>query len=159
MKTSSILAKLKVLVLVMFMLGCVAASAEKPKYVGANYTNSKSYAVRNVRYYLKDKQQAKHHKEQGSASWYCCYGKGAKTADGSLYSKHSMTAAHKTLPFGSLVKVTNTRNGKSVTVEINDRGPFSKGRVIDLTPAAFAAIESKSLGLAKVKLEVIGFKY
>lgn len=136
-----------------------AMDSTRPQHLGANWDNSKSYVQRNVRYHLKDKQQALQHKEQGKATWYCCYGRGTKTADGSLYSKHKLTAAHKTLPFGSQVKVTNTKNGKSVIVEITDRGPFAKGKIIDLTPAAFAKIDSKSAGVADVKLDVLGFKY
>ena len=132
---------------------------KKPKHLGANWDNSKSYTVHKVRYQLKDKNQAINHKERGRATWYCCYRKGTKTADGSLYSQHKLTAAHKTLPFGSKVRVTNLKNGKSVIVEITDRGPFHKGNIIDLTPAAFAKIDSKSLGVANVKLDVLGFKY
>ena len=66
-----------------------------------------------------------------------------------------MTAAHKTLPFGTKVKVTNLSNGKSVVVRINNRGPYVKGRVIDLSTAAFGAIESLNAGVTSVKLEII----
>lgn len=128
-------------------------------YHGANWDNSKSYVIRKVRYHLKDKKQAIKHKEQGKATWYCCYRKGTKTADGGIFSQHKLTAAHKTLPFGSQVRVTNLKNGKSVIVEITDRGPFKPGKIIDLTPAAFAKIDSKSTGVANVKLDVLGFKY
>lgn len=128
-------------------------------YHGANWDNSKSYVIRKVRYHLKDKKQAIKHKEQGKATWYCCYRKGTKTADGGEFSQHKLTAAHKTLPFGSQVRVTNLKNGKSVIVEITDRGPFKPGKIIDLTPAAFAKIDSKSTGVANVKLDVLGFKY
>lgn len=135
-------------------------STNAPKvYHGANWDNSKSYVIRKVRYHLKDKKQAIKHKEQGKATWYCCYRKGTKTADGSVFSQHKLTAAHKTLPFGSQVRVTNLKNGKSVIVEITDRGPFKPGKIIDLTPAAFAKIDSKSTGVANVKLDVLGFKY
>lgn len=135
-------------------------STNAPKiYKGANWDNSKSYVIRKVRYHLKDKKQAIKHKEQGKATWYCCYRKGTKTADGSVFSQHKLTAAHKTLPFGSQVRVTNLKNGKSVIVEITDRGPFKPGKIIDLTPAAFAKIDSKSTGVANVKLDVLGFKY
>lgn len=135
-------------------------STNAPKvYHGANWDNSKSYVIRKVRYHLKDKKQAIKHKEQGKATWYCCYRKGTKTADGGVFSQHKLTAAHKTLPFGSQVRVTNLKNGKSVIVEITDRGPFKPGKIIDLTPAAFAKIDSKSTGVANVKLDVLGFKY
>ena len=69
----------------------------------------------------------------GSASWYALY---SKTASGERMNPAAMTAAHRTLPFGTKLKVTNQRNGKSVVVRINDRGPFIKGRVIDLSKAA-----------------------
>lgn len=137
----------------------VAYKASPKVYHGANWDNSKSYVIRKVRYHLKDKKQAIKHKEQGKATWYCCYRKGTKTADGGVFSQHKLTAAHKTLPFGSQVRVTNLKNGKSVIVEITDRGPFKPGKIIDLTPAAFAKIDSKSTGVANVKLDVLGFKY
>jgi rare lipoprotein A len=79
---------------------------------------------------------------------------GDKTASGKRADPHDLTAAHRTLPFGTKVHVTNKRNGKSVLVHINDRGPFIKGRVIDVTPRA-AAILGFS-GLAPVTLKVVG---
>ena len=75
---------------------------------------------------------------------------GQKTANGERASSHGMTAAHRTLPFGTHVRVTNTRNGRSVVVRINDRGPFVRGRVIDLTPAAAKALGFS--GLAPVNV-------
>ncbi len=79
---------------------------------------------------------------------------GGRTADGEKMSTAGLTAAHRTLPFGTLVRVTNARNGRSVVVRINDRGPFVAGRVIDLTPAAARALGFS--GLAKVSLDVVG---
>lgn len=76
-----------------------------------------------------------------------------KTAAGEVLSPDSLTAAHRTLPFGSRVRVTNLRNGRSITVRINDRGPFIEGRVIDLTPAAAEALGFN--GLTPVTLEVV----
>jgi peptidoglycan lytic transglycosylase len=90
--------------------------------------------------------------QSGIASVYAY--RGAKTANGEFISSHSFTAAHRTLPFGSKVRVTNLRNGRSTVVRINDRGPFIRGRVIDLTPAAAHALGFS--GLAPVKLQVIG---
>jgi rare lipoprotein A len=87
--------------------------------------------------------------ESGIASIYA-YESG-KTASGERASAKGLTAAHRTLPFGSHVRVTNKRNGKSVVVRINDRGPFIKGRVIDVTPAAAKALGFS--GLTKVALE------
>ena len=72
------------------------------------------------------------------------------------FNTEQLTAAHKSLPFGTKVRVTNVSNGKSVIVKINDRGPFIKGRVIDLSKAAFREIENISKGVTKVKLEILG---
>jgi rare lipoprotein A len=90
------------------------------------------------------------HAQQGVASVYS----GERTANGEWANAARLTAAHKTLPFGTLVKVTHRRTGKSVVVRINDRGPYVRGRVIDLTPAAAQAIGSD--GLAHVELSVVG---
>ena len=79
---------------------------------------------------------------------------GQKTANGERANSHGFTAAHRTLPFGSKVRVTNKRNGKSVVVRINDRGPFIAGRVIDLTPAGARALGFS--GLTQVSLERVG---
>ena len=79
---------------------------------------------------------------------------GRRTASGERVSAGALTAAHKSLPFGTMVRVTNTRNNKSVVVRINDRGPFVRGRVIDLTPAGARAIGFS--GLAPVSLSVMG---
>ena len=78
-----------------------------------------------------------------------------KTASGEPFNNYSMTAAHKSLPFGTKVIVTNIDNGKTVVVTINDRGPYVKGRIIDLTQAAFSKIENIDKGLAEVKIKVI----
>ena len=79
---------------------------------------------------------------------------GQKTANGERANSYGFTAAHRTLPFGSKVRVTNKRNGKSVVVRINDRGPFIAGRVIDLTPAGARALGFS--GLTQVSLERVG---
>ncbi len=90
------------------------------------------------------------HPMNGVASVYAY--RGEKTANGEFARPHGLTAAHRTLPFGTKVRVTHKRNGKSVVVRINDRGPFIKGRVIDLTPRAASAIGFS--GLAPVSLKV-----
>jgi rare lipoprotein A len=79
---------------------------------------------------------------------------GGRTADGERVSTAGLTAAHRSLPFGTMVRVTNERNGRSVVVRINDRGPFVQGRVIDLTPAAARALGFS--GLTSVNLDVVG---
>ena len=95
------------------------------------------------------------HTESGQASFYADRYENRKTASGERYKARQNTAAHRTLPFGSQVRVTNVRNGKSVVVRINDRGPFVRGRVIDLSRSAFASIGDTSAGLLKVRMEVI----
>jgi len=91
------------------------------------------------------------HAQSGIASVYAY--KGEMTASGERVSPGKLTAAHRSLPFGSRVRVTNKRNGRSVVVRINDRGPFIKGRVIDLTPAGAHVLGFS--GLAPVTLEVM----
>jgi len=88
------------------------------------------------------------------ASYYARILHHRKTASGERFDNYAMTAAHKTLPFGSEVKVTNLNNGKSVTVRINDRGPFVKGRIIDLSRAAFSQIADLNKGVVKVEISV-----
>jgi rare lipoprotein A len=91
----------------------------------------------------------------GVVSWYGDKFHGRKTASGERYDKHELTAAHKSLPFGTKVKVTNIRNGKSVVVEINDRGPYAKSRVLDLSQAAFSEIGHTNTGVMQVEYEIL----
>lgn len=93
--------------------------------------------------------------ENGVASYYARNFQHRKTASGERLDNQAMTAAHKTLPFGTEVLVKNVKNGKSVRVRINDRGPFVKGRVIDMTRAAFSQIASLDKGIAKVEIRVV----
>ena len=96
-------------------------------------------------------------KASGIASWYGPDFHGKKTSNGEIYNMHNLTAAHKTLPMNTMVKVTHVNNGKTVIVRINDRGPFVTGRVIDLSKAAATSINMIGTGTAPVKLEVVGF--
>nr|WP_269584417.1 septal ring lytic transglycosylase RlpA family protein [Roseibium sp. Sym1] len=93
--------------------------------------------------------QAAPFQQCGKASWYKL---GGKTASGEKANPNGLTAAHRTLPFGTLVSVTNLANGKSVTVRINDRGPFAKGRVIDVTWAAARELGFVRKGITRVKV-------
>lgn len=93
--------------------------------------------------------------EEGVASWYGIPFDGHRTSNGEIYDMHQFTAAHKTLPFGALVRVTNLRNGKQIEVRINDRGPFVANRVIDLSLSAAQAIDMVGPGTAPVRLEVM----
>jgi rare lipoprotein A len=93
--------------------------------------------------------------QTGEASWYGSKFHGKTTASGEPYDQQALTAAHATLPFGSRVKVTNLSNGKSVEVEINDRGPFAENRIIDVSYAAAKALEMKEKGTTKVRVEPV----
>ena len=92
----------------------------------------------------------------GRASWYGKEFHGKKTASGEVFNMFAYTAAHRRLPFGTKVRVTNLENGKSVVVKINDRGPFIKGRIIDLSYAAAKKIDLVKMGVARVRIEVLG---
>jgi len=107
--------------------------------------------------FAEAKSKHGHSGHSGMASMYGTKGDGyagRRTASGERVSSGALTAAHKTLPFGTMVRVTNTRTQRSVVVRINDRGPFVRGRVIDLTPAGARAIGMS--GLAPVSLAVLG---
>jgi rare lipoprotein A len=91
--------------------------------------------------------------QQGRASWYGRGFHGRKTASGERYDMHALTAAHRTLPLASWVRVTNEANQKTVVVKINDRGPYARGRVIDLSYAAAAVLGMRGAGVGKVKIE------
>ncbi len=90
---------------------------------------------------------------RGTASYYADDFHGHKTANGETFDMHELTAAHRFLPFGTSVKVTNLMNGKGVIVRINDRGPYIKGRIIDLSAGAAKRLGIMQNGIVKVKLE------
>ena len=95
------------------------------------------------------------YRETGKASFYSMKFQFRKTASGDRFNQLAMTAAHKTLPFGTILLVTNLENGRSVRVVVNDRGPFIKGRIIDLTRAAFAKIGDTDQGIISVKIVAV----
>ena len=92
----------------------------------------------------------------GTASWFGEWHHGKSTASGEPFDMYAMTAAHRKLPFGTVLKVTNTRNGKDVVVRVNDRGPYSKKRILDLSYAAADRLDMRVSGTAPVTLEVVG---
>ena len=92
--------------------------------------------------------------DTGKASWYGDVHHGKKTASGEAYDMHTLTAAHRTLPFGTRVRVTNVDNGRSVVVRVNDRGPLVGGRIIDLSQAAARALGALGSGIFTVRLEI-----
>ena len=93
--------------------------------------------------------------ETGKASWYGGKFQGRLTANGEIFDTHKLSAAHKTLPFNTVVRVTNLDNGKSVVIRINDRGPFVEGRIIDLSQAAAKELDMVNTGVANVGLEIV----
>lgn len=100
-------------------------------------------------------QSVQQYQQTGLASFYAKKFNGRKTANGEIYNDNLLTAAHRTLPLGTVVKVTNLRNGRQVTVRINDRGPFIKGRIIDLSRRAASEIGMIASGITQVKIETV----
>jgi len=98
---------------------------------------------------------AQSYSQEGTASFYADKFEGRKTASGEKYKHSRLTAAHKTLPFGTILKVTNIENKKSVQVKVNDRGPFVEGRIIDLSKSAAEQLGFINKGLAEVKIEIV----
>jgi|SoiMethySBSTD1v2_1073268.scaffolds.fasta_scaffold131299_5 rare lipoprotein A len=96
-----------------------------------------------------------HRAERGRASWYGKAHQGERTASGERFDMHALTAAHRTLPFGTIVRVTNLRSGKSVNVKINDRGPYRRDRIIDLSYEAARKLGFVSRGTARVEITVV----
>ncbi|OHU90589.1 MULTISPECIES: septal ring lytic transglycosylase RlpA family protein [Pseudoalteromonas] len=104
---------------------------------------------------MKSKESSIGYTQRGKASFYAMKYQFRKTASGERFNQLAKTAAHRTLPFGSKVRVTNVSNGKSTIVKVNDRGPFIKGRIIDLSRSAFSDIADTSVGVIEVEIEVI----
>ncbi|MDW6092305.1 septal ring lytic transglycosylase RlpA family protein [Vibrio rhizosphaerae] len=126
-----------------------------PKYEPYSLGGNRDYTVRGKKYHII--KNPKGFQEQGLASWYGKKFHGHQTSNGEIYDMYSMTAAHKTLPIPSYVRVTNTNNGKTAIVRINDRGPFHSGRIIDLSYAAAYKLDIIRTGTAPVKIEVLTY--
>ncbi|MBU1643476.1 septal ring lytic transglycosylase RlpA family protein [bacterium] len=128
-------------------------TAQDGSYV---HPTMRPYTVFGKRYYPTKVRVGE--KFSGISSWYGPDFDGKATSSGEIYDMHALTAAHKTLPMGTIVKVTNLENNKDVVVRINDRGPFVGTRIIDLSNKAAHEIDMVNKGTARVQLEVIGFK-
>ncbi len=117
----------------------------------SKYGNPPSYVVHGRRYYVMD--SAKGYVERGIASWYGKKFHGRKTSSGEIYNMYAMTAAHKSVPLPTYARVTNLKNGRSIVVKINDRGPFHGNRLIDLSYAAASklGIVEQGTGLVEVR--------
>ena len=120
---------------------------------------TRSYTIRGVHYQPMSVNQALSYKQEGIASWYDeskFFGlKRGNTSLGEKVMPWDISAAHKTLPLPCVVKVTNLRNGKSLKMRVNDRGPFIAGRIIDVTPRAAKRLGFKSRGLTRCRVEVV----
>lgn len=117
-----------------------------------NFKVGKPYTVMGRTYYPKETYN---YSETGIASWYGPGFHGKRTASGETYSQNELTAAHRTLQMPSLVRVTNLANGRSVVVRVNDRGPFSKGRIMDVSEKAARLLDMTGAGTARVRLDLL----
>jgi rare lipoprotein A len=143
-----------------FFSGCSSKKVQKPyktKYTSQARQKStmRCYTVRGKKYnpsYVSVGQVMK-----GVSSWYGPNFHGKQTSNGERYNMHARTAAHKTWPMDTMVKVNNLQNGKSTIVRINDRGPFVRGRIIDCSYKAGKEIGLDRMGIAKVSIQVVGF--
>lgn len=144
------LSKICYILALVTLIGCTPFDS---KYKG-HYKVGNSYKVKNKVY---TPQEVTFYKKEGLASWYGPKFHGKKTANGEVFNRRGLTAAHHTLPLPSVVKVTNLQNNKSVVVIVNDRGPFAKNqhRIIDLSEKAAEIIDMKKQGVAKVKVELL----
>lgn len=118
----------------------------------SQYKVGNPYKVQGVTYYPKEDPS---YSEVGMASWYGPKFHGKSTANGDRFNQDALTAAHKTLPLPSMVRVTNLQNGRTLMVMVNDRGPFSRGRVIDVSRRAAQLLGFEQQGVAKVKVEYL----
>lgn len=120
---------------------------------GGHFKIGQPYQINGEWYYPR---MVNDFREIGVASWYGHPFHGRKTANGEVYDMHGMTAAHPTLPLPSIARVTNLENGRSITVRVNDRGPFAKRRIIDLSRRAAWELGFKDQGTAKVEVVYLG---
>jgi len=127
-----------------------AVPAAEPR---SRYGNPKEYEVLGETYFVLDSAQG--YKEDGRASWYGTKFHGKRTSSGEPYDMYRMTAAHKTLPLPTYVRVTRKSNGRSIVVKVNDRGPFHTGRIIDLSYTAAAKLDLLKDGSAEVVVEAL----
>lgn len=130
----------------------VAAGKPVPKG-GGRYVIGKKYKIAGKWYYPEHDPD---YKKTGLASWYGPTFHGRKTANGEIFDRNALTAAHTTMPLPSYARVTNTSNGRSMIVRVNDRGPFHGNRVIDLSERVATMLGTKSAGVGKVKVEYVG---
>lgn len=137
-------------VLVVALAAC--GGKAPPKTSGGHYKVGQPYEISGSWYYPKEDYS---YDETGIASWYGADFHGLTTSNGEVFNKNELTAAHKTLPLPSLARVTNLENGRSIVVRINDRGPFARGRIIDLSQRSAQLLGFEQQGTAKVRVQVL----
>lgn len=120
---------------------------------GGRYVVGKKYKIAGKWYYPKEDPN---YRKTGLASWYGPTFHGRKTANGEIFDRNALTAAHTTMPLPSYARVTNVANGRSMIVRVNDRGPFHGNRVIDLSERVATMLDTKTSGVGKVKVEYVG---
>lgn len=139
-------------------VAALAACAQKPAVTGSGlptsgvYKVGKPYQINGVWYYPKEDYS---YDETGIASWYGPGFHEKTTANGEIYDQNELTAAHKTLPMPSLVRVTNLDNGRSIVVRVNDRGPYANGRIIDMSRRGAQLLGFDGPGTAKVRVQIL----
>lgn len=121
---------------------------------GGTYLVGRPYTIGGRAYYPSERPDG--YTAVGTASWYGDAFHGRRTANGEIFDKNSISAAHPTLPLPSYVRVTNTLNGRSMIVRVNDRGPYHGGRVMDVSQRVAEALNFKSAGTARIKIEYVG---
>ncbi len=152
-----------VMFILLFMLSMTGCSQryrgviKATKYTSAarHRATMKPYKIRGKRYYPRSARVGK--VVRGISSWYGPNFHGKYTSNGERYNMYKRTAAHKTWPMDTMVKVTNLENGKSTIVRINDRGPFVRGRIIDCSYIAGKELGLDKMGIAKVSIKALGF--
>lgn len=139
-------ATITLLILVLAFAGCAGKKPPAPPGADPYWTPE-----------IREAEPEKEKKwwQEGIASWYGRKYHRRHTASGERYDMFALTAAHRTLPFGTVLKVTNLENGRTVKVRVNDRGPFVKGRIIDLSLAAAREIDMEIAGVVRVRIEII----
>ncbi|MBB4630551.1 septal ring lytic transglycosylase RlpA family protein [Sphingosinicella soli] len=138
-------------VMLLPLLAACAGSVQAPKSAGA-YKVGNPYQIAGKWYYPSDDP---HYQESGMASWYGPTFHGKPTANGERFDENDVTAAHRTLPMPSWVEVTNLENGRKLTVRVNDRGPFAKDRIIDLSRRSAQLLGVEQQGTARVHVKRI----
>ncbi|MDD5586788.1 MAG: septal ring lytic transglycosylase RlpA family protein [Alphaproteobacteria bacterium] len=149
------LPRILALLLIVFLAACASGGHKSPTGTaagGAHYKVGQPYQIKGIWYYPKEDYA---YDETGIASWYGDAFHDKATSNGEIFNKNELTAAHNTLPMPSLARVTNLENGRSLVVRINDRGPFSGARIIDVTQRAAQLLGFEKQGTAKVRVQVL----